>query len=40
MEESAESENGRLQRMNAWVVEVREERGCVCIDLSTNDMHG
>jgi len=37
--ESAESENGRLQRMNAWVVEVRED-GMRCIDLSGNDMYG
>jgi len=37
--ESAESENGRLRRMNAWVVEVREE-GMRCIDLSTNDVYG
>ena len=37
--ESAESENGRLQRMNAWVVEVRED-GMRCIDLSMNDVYG
>jgi len=30
--ESAESGNGQLQRMNAWVVEVRED-GMRCIGL-------
>jgi len=37
--ESAESENGGLQRMNAWVVEVRED-GMRCIDLSMDDVYG
>jgi hypothetical protein len=37
--ESAESEDGQLQRVNAWVVEVRED-GMRCIDLSTNDVYG
>lgn len=30
--ESVKSENGQLQRMNAWVVEVREN-GMRCIEL-------
>jgi len=37
--ESAESEDGRLQRVNAWVVEVRED-GMRCIDLSRDDVYG
>jgi hypothetical protein len=37
--ESAESENGQLQRMNAWEVEVREN-GMRCIDLSRDDVYG
>jgi hypothetical protein len=36
---SAESENGQLQKMNAWEVEVRE-KGMRCIDLSTYDVYG
>ena len=38
--ESAESENGRLQRVNAWVVEVREKTELRCIDLSWDDLYG
>ena len=38
--ESAESENGRLRRVDAWVVEVRDEGGLRCIDLSRNDVYG
>jgi len=37
--ESAESGNGQLQRVNAWVGEVREG-GMRCIDLSRNDVYG
>jgi len=37
--ESVESENGRLRRMNAWVVEVRGD-GMRCIDLPRDDVYG
>ena len=36
--ESAESEDGQLRRVNAWLK--CEKRGMRCIDWSKNDVYG